>query len=550
MVLYICTLNDTKVKPMKSYFYLTLLILFSFACSPEEDGPTIEEVQGNITIGIVSPVKTRDYSYHNNGVQGVYEIPSTQKSFTGKIEFLETANVSPNQLIVKWISDIDGELFVEHPNNNWESTFTTTLSKGLHTISFEVYLGNNAELLQKDTIIISNVIELEATPHLGRIMKLNWTKYEGSDFVSYLVYHDDNNPIAEITDSNTLQYDYPDTHSLTDPHPYQIVVKTSNPNWSNQTLGSNIVTKKTGDFLSIPYYIKKMVKDPVRNRLYAICTPNDLDEIPDKYGVIVINTDTFTVQDHILTTTRFTDLSVAPDGQFMYLTQRHVDKITKVNLNTFASNTITTYTGGNGFNNIEAGNNNLLYANVHQNSENFQLINALNGSYTEALNSFYLGDMRYNSANDNLYYGELTSSGQIFKLNPSNIATGTYLTLPQFPAFPGGVTYPYPLVTVSDDGNHIFWDEYHLGPNLNVIRSFNEIYIHACSPSNQYLSDLNKLYDFNTMAVILNYPSFGNYEYYDSDIYFTDENTIYTNKSYDSNDGNASYSYIFRIKIN
>ena len=120
----------------------------------------------------------------------------------------------------------------------------------------------------------------------------------------------------------------------------------------------------------------------------------------------------------------------------------------------------------------------------------------------------------------------------------------------EFPQFPGGVSYPYPNLFVSDDGNHIFWDEYQLGANLNFERQFNDIFIKACSPSNQYLSDLFKLYNFDTMNTILTYPSFGYYEFYNSDIHFADENTIFTNKTYDSNDGNQSYSYIFRLKIN
>lgn len=534
---------------MKVYFYFVLVLLITLGCNPEDDEPTVQQVQQNINVGIVLPLKNRDYSFHNYGDYGVYEIPSDQKNFKAKIGLNGDLGVSPSNLIVKWISNIDGELFVGNPNDNFESTFTTVLSKGLHTISFEVYLGNNPELLQKDTIVISNVIKLEATPQLGRFLRLNWTKYEGNDFVSYLIYRDGNQPIAEINDINTLQYDYTQNYFLTETFPYQIVVKTSNPNWQNETLGSNIVSKAAGDFLSIPYYIRKMVKDPIRHKLYAICSPRDLDEEADKYGIIIINTDTFTIENHILTTKRFTDVSVTPDGQFMYLTQRHVDAITKVNLNNYTYNGILTHTSGYGFDNIEAGNNNLLYANVYNDTDNFQIINAVTGSYTESYYNFNFGEMRYNHSNDNLYLGENTSSSRLFKLNTSNIPTGTYLTLPQFPEFPGGVAYPFPVVTISDNGNHIFWDEYQLDTNLNMVRQFNNIYIHACSPSNQYLSDLNKIYDFNTMNTVMTYPYFGMYESYNSDIYFTDENTIFTNKTYDPSAG-PSYSYIFRMKIN
>lgn len=553
VVSYICKLNTNFIKPMKTYFYFALLLLVTVGCSKTEESKpvlAIEEVEGNINVGIVLPLKDRDYSFHNNGDSGVYEIPTNEKNFKAKIELSETLNASPTDFIVKWISDIDGVLFEGHPNSNFESTLTTSLSKGLHTISFEVYLVNNPQLLQKDSITIANVIKLETVSRLGRIMKLNWTKYEGNDFISYLVYSINNQPIAEIADINTLQYEHSSPYSLIEEVPYQIVVKTSNPNLIYETVGSNIVAKKPGDFLSIPYYIKKMVKDPIRNKLYAICTPDDSYEVADKYGVIIINTDTFAIERHILVDRRFIDLSVSPDGQYLYLTRYRVENITKLNLNTYTYNDIITHTGGNGIWNIEAGNNDILYANIEYNSGHIQMINAVTGSSIESNWRFYFSEMRYNSSNNNLYYSEGTSSGRLFKLNSVNIPTGDYLTLPQYPPFPGGVGYPYPVVTISDDGNHIFWDEYQMNTNLNVIRLFDDIYIHACSPSNQYLSDLHKIYDFNTMNTILTYPSFGNHEFYDSDVYFTDENTIFTNKSYDPNDGTPSYSYIFRIKIN
>lgn len=533
---------------MRAFLYLITLILLA-GCSAGDAGPTVEEVQNNLNVSIILPVKERDYSFHNNGVYGVYENPSVQKTFKAKIQLSADITVANTNLKVKWRSNIDGELLVGNPNADYESILTTSLSKGLHKVYIEVYLGNNPELIQKDSITISNVVKLEATPDKGRIMKLNWTKYEGNDFVSYLLYHDSNEPIIEISDINTLQYDYAETFPLADEHHYQVVVKT-NSALVNETLGSNIVGKVTGDFISFPYYVRKMVKDPTRPKLYAIATPKDLDETADKYGVVIINTDTFIIEDHILTTTRFTDLSVSPDGQYLYLTQRHVDVITKVNLNTYNSSTIITHTSGYGFENIEAGNNNLVYAYVYNDASNMQMINTSTWNYSVAGNGFASGDMRYNSLNDNLYMGESnTSGGHIYKLNPTNFVTGNLYNLPQYPIYPYDIGYPYPLVTLSDDMSHIFWDEYEVDENLNLLRHLNTV-IHACSPSNQYLSDLNKVYNYSTMNTVLSYPSFGNYEFYDSDIYFIDNNTIITSKTYDPNDGNPSYSYFFRIKIN
>ncbi|WP_281298850.1 YncE family protein [Flavobacterium limnophilum] len=529
---------------MKAFLYLAILVAFASCSKEEEEGPTVEEVQKKASVSIILPLKDRDYSSHNNGIYGVFENPSDQKTFKGKIKLSDTLMVANTDLKIKWRSNIDGELFVGIPNAKFESNFTTSLTKGLHKIYFEVYLGDNPKVIQKDSITISNVVKLEATPYKGRMMKLNWSKYEGTGFVSYLVYNDSNTPLAEIKDINTLQYDYSEIYELSKEHHYQVVVKTNSPALINETLGSNIVTKITGDFISFPYYVRKMVKDPTRHKLYAIATPKDLDEIPNKYGIVIINTDTFTIESHILTTTRFTDLSVSPDGQYLYLTQRHVDLITKVNLNTFSSSIIYTHTGGAGFENIEAANNNMLYAYVYYDLSNMQLINALTGAYTVATSGFAQGDMRYNSSNDTLYLGESnTSGGDLFMINSSNFLS----TLNGFTKY-GEVGYPFPSVTISDDMKHIFWDKFQLDKNLSLVRKFNTV-IRACSPSNKYLADWGKVYDYSTMNTIFNFPSFGNYEYYNSDTYFIDDNTIITNKTYDPNDGSPSYSCFFRIKI-
>jgi hypothetical protein len=532
---------------MKAFLYLAILVAFA-SCSKEDEGPTFEEVQEKASVSIILPLKDRDYSSHNNGIRGVFENPADQKIFKGKINLSDTLIVANTALKIKWRSNIDGELFVGIPNAKFESNFTTSLSKGLHKIYFEVYLGDNPTVMQKDSITISNVVKLEATPYKGRIMKLNWSKYEGTDFVSYLIYNDSNTPLAEIKDINTIQYDYSEIYELSKKHNYQVVVKTNSPALINETLGSNIVTKITGDFISFPYFVRKMVKDPTRPKLYAIATPQDLDETPDKYGIVIINTDTFTIESHILTSTRFTDLSVSPDGQYLYLTQRHVDLITKVNLNTFSSSTIYTHTGGMGFENIEAAKSNLLYGFAYNNTSYMQIINAQTGAYTVASYGYSQGDMRYNSATDNLYLGESnTSDGNLYKINPSNFQNSIY-NLTQYPLYPGGIGYPFPSVTISDDMKYIFWDKFQLDTNLSLVRKFDTV-IRACSPSNKYLSDWGKVYDYTTMNTMFAFPSFGNYEYYRSDTYFIDDNTIITNKTYDPNDGSPSYSYFFRIKI-
>jgi hypothetical protein len=533
---------------MKKILFLILSITIYSCSNDKNSNDEVEKPQINLTTSIISPLKNRDYSFHNNGVNGVFEDPTTQKKLKGKIVLSNDSNTSNTNLIVKWKSDIDGQLFEGTPNSNFESEININLSKGFHKILFEVYTNNNV-LIKKDSITISNVIKLEATNDTGKSVKLNWTKYEGNNFLSYLIYGENLQPLMEIHDINTLNYEYVETKSLIEKRNYQIVVKTNNS--INQVLGSNIISKISGNFIEFPYYVPKIIKDNARSKIYAIVAPKYSTDTADKYGILILNSASLAIESHILVNNRYTDLDISPDGQYLFLTQRTEEKLTKIDLNTMVVTSFTTSTNNWGFHKIEVGNNNVLFCHRSPPTSGSTGIHMINGLTGNEINISYYGyshgDIEYNSQNGKLYHSESnTSSGTI----SSNTYLNQYLNIEnKYPVFPNDVTYPEPFLIISDDNNSIFWENYQLSNNLQVTRQFNTKII-ACSPNNLYISNLDKIYDYNNLSVVFNYPPFPINDSNKS-ILFIDDNTIITSKPYKSSTSNdPGKTYFFKMKIN
>lgn len=532
---------------MKNLFFLLLFVTF-YSCSSDKNiEPEIEKPVINLTTSIIQPLKDRDFSFHNNGVYGIFEDPTVPKKLKAKIVLSDDSNSSKNTLNIKWKSDKDGILYEGKPNDNLESELNINLSKGLHKILFEVYNSDNT-LIKKDSITISNVIKLEGVSDTGRSIKLNWSKYEGNNFMSYLVYGENSQPIAEITDINTLTYDYLETISLVKEQKFQIVVKTTN---SNSILGSNILPKMSGIFIEFPYFIPKMIKDNQRSKIYTIVAPKYNSDKADKYGLLIIDTKNFKIESHILTNDRFSDLDISPDGKYLYLTQRYIENLTRIDLTTMEVKTYTTSTNGWGFHKIEVGNNNILFCHVTpptSGSTGIMVYNGMTGeSISTSYNAYSHGDIEYNSTNGKLYMGESnTSSGVIY----SNTYINQDLRIEKnYPVFPNGVLYPEPFLLISDDNTSIFWEKYQLDLNLNVKREFSTKMI-ACSPGNIYLSDLEKMYNYNNITVVFSYPPFPVNDGIKATL-FIDDNTLITCKAYQSNVlSEPSKTYFFKMKIN
>jgi len=542
---------------MKKPFYLTLILTLIISCSSDNDSQqnnndddgTVDPVLNitSFTATINTPNQTRDYSYHNQGYNGVFENPDSSKLFRGNINISygnNSTQLNISDIEVIWRSNIDGILFQGNPNDNLQSEINASLSKEVHTIYFEASVPSE-NLTVKDSIILSNNIKL-TTINTGKSVKLNWTQYEGNDFVSYSIYKEDFEPIAEIQDINTLEYEDVELPSFIEDFEYQVIVNTSD-NYDHP-IGSNIESMHPGIFIEFPYYVFKLIKDPIRSKIYAIVRPQSNNDESDKYGILIIDTNTFEINSHILQDDRFADLDISPDGQYLFLCQERVEKITKLNLDTLEATTFVTDTNEWGIHKIEVGNNNVLYCHRDpptSGDTQFWIYNGNNGSLINGPTyGLSHGDIELNNANNTIYAGESnTSNGRMYKLavDGSSISFDS-----NYPIWPDGVSYPYPFILLSDDNQNIFWEHFQLDLDLNVIRTF-DADIKACSPNNIYLSDFDKLYNFNDMSVVCEYPELPPTE--NTSMVFMDDNTLIFCRAYNTNVNQEEYTYFFKLNI-
>ena len=530
---------------MRSQICFLLILVLTISCSSDNEtlidnniddeivDPDLDII--NFTATIISPLQTRDYSYHNQGYDGIFENPDSTKIFSGNVNISygnNSVRLNNADIQLVWRSNIDGILFQGNPNDNLESEIEKTLTKVIHTIFLEASIPSQ-NLTVKDSIVLSNNIKLNAV-NTGKSVKLNWTKYEGNDFVSYKIYSEDFSPITEINNINTLEYDVVSFSSLVEEKEYQIIVETSGI--YNHVTGSNIKIMHPGIFIDFPYYINKIIKDTSRKRLYALVGNKNYES--DVYGLLIIdaNNQSFKINSHIFKDDIFADLDMSLDGQYLFLCQERVDKITKLNLDTLETTTFATNTGGWGIHKVEVGNDNVLYCHRDpptSGSTQFWIYNGNNGSLINGPTSgLSHGDIELNNTTNNLYAGESnTSNGRMYKFN----VDGTSINLDSnFPVWPNGASYPYPFILLSDDNQSIFWENYQLDLDLNVVRTFNTD-IKACSPNNDYIADFDKIYKYSDLSIIFEFNGLPQGNDMFNSIIFSDDKTLIFSQANQSN---------------
>ncbi|WP_299107275.1 hypothetical protein [uncultured Tenacibaculum sp.] len=550
---------------MKRKIYLLLILALTINCSSNNE-TTIDETNENevskpvlnitnFTAKINSPSQKRDYSYHKQGYEGIFEKPEDLKVFNGSINISygnNSAELKNTDIQLIWRSNIDGILFQGNPDEAFESEVEKKLTKGVHTVFFEASIPSE-NINIKDSIILSNNIKLK-TLSTGTSVKLDWTKYEGSDFVSYKIYGEGFIPITEINDINKLEYEVTNFDSLVEKKVYQVIVET-NENYDH-VIGSNIESMHPGIFIDFPYYISKIIKDPSREKLYALVGNKSYES--DVYGLLIIdvNDQTFKINTHILKDDIFADLDISPDGEHLFLCQERVDKLTKVNLNTLEAKTFPTHTSGWGIHKIEVGNNNLLYCHRDpptSGSTTFWIYNGNNGDLVRAqTGGLSHGDIEFNSTNNTLYAGESnTSNGRMYKMSVS----GNSINLDtNYPIWPNGVSHPYPFILLSNDNQSIFWENYQLDLDLNVIRTFNTA-IKACSTKNNYLADYEKIYNYSDLSIAYEFKGIPEGTFILNSVTFSDDKTLIYSRANQSNVKYATdpyykaQTYLFKFEI-
>jgi hypothetical protein len=539
---------------MKIHFAY-LILLFSILASCSSDSESVTTQNSNIFINefttkIKNPIQLRDYSYDNQGYYGIFENPNDSKTFNGEIDISYENNSTQLHLTdiqVIWKSNLDGILFEGNPDENFESEIISNLSVGTHTIYLEVAIPNE-NLIAKDSIILSNNIELTTT-NTALSVRLNWTQYEGNDFESYLVYREDHTPIAEIQNINTLEYEDSDFNIFPDEYAYQIIVKTSGNH--NHPIGSNIEAMNPGNFLRFPYSVSKIVNDPLRNKIYGIINPYPLNE-NDKYGIVIIDSDTFEVDSHILIDKKFADFDMSPDKQYLFIGHEEVDGVTRLNLDTMES----TFTGIYGTHpkrasKVEVDENNIVYVEKHTlgSSNFFWIFDGNNGTLLNqhaGFTSYSGSDIEYNTLNHKLYSSAQTQNitGRVFRWSIEDNDLNLDFAFPDLSNY---ILYSADLY-LSNDNQTIFWHGRKLDLDLNII-GFCPEGILSSSPDDEYISNNKNLFKNNFDAtIVLEYPTSSLIN--KTSTVFTDNNTLVLKQLHTSiNGAQEEYTTFMKIKF-
>lgn len=538
---------------MKKLLCLIVLSTLVFNCGSDEVTNSENEIENesvdyenisDFSVSITSPEKERDYTYHNQGDLGIFENPSSQTSFKSRVnlEYVSSSStIPPSKINIKWSSSKDGILFEGNLNDQYESSFEKLLSKGNHKIYFEASIGSNPNFVVKDSVSLSNIISLQLE-NTDKSVKLKWSKYEGENFQSYIIYRENFEPLIEISDINTT--DYEDTSiTLAEIKKFQVIVKTIN----NEDIisGSNIEEEEAGKYIRIPHFITKTINDKTRNKLYAIVGEEfTSSKYATEYGLIILdnNSEKVEINSHILKEHRFSDLDISPDGKYLFLSQRGVDKITRLDLNSLDMVRFDVAYGGWGVHKIEVGNNYTLYCPrtpPTSGDSPMYILDGLTGEQVGFYNWMIHGDIEFNIHNNKLYHSTSVREKQVIKFSVDNNIVNTEKT------FSPDIWWPKAYILLSENGENIFWEQFQLDKDLNIIREFENPII-ACNINSSFISDGIKLINFENLNVIFEYPSFPYHDLSietftnDSSILFTKSSQPYTNER---------FTHFFKMKI-
>ena len=559
---------------MRRLFILMVLGLVALGCSNEEnpiqDNGVSEEVSqddedgmensGNdqddsdqnidlsnitdFTVEITGPEDTRDFTFHNQGSLGIFQNPNENLFIEGRVDIMYDNNSSPipsEEIDIKWYSEIDGLMSEGHPDNLFRSTVQKPLSKNIHKVFFEASISGDEVLIARDSIIFSNVLSLELEP-TEKSIKLSWSRYEMDDFISYVIYRGGNEPIVEIFDQDSLEFE-DRTMVLAEESAYQVVVNTQNE--SIVPAGSNIAEDEAGNYIEIPYYIAKAVYDQTRNKVYAIIGSSFNQSIATAGLMIIDNTgETFSIESHLLQDLRFADLDMSPDSQYLFLCRKGTDAITRLDLNSLESVDFQFVNRGVGIHKIEVGNDYRVYG--HENPTfggPLHFFNGLTGEYLgiNTVNNLGLwnGDIEFNIYNNKLYHGTSQREKSVYRFGVENDM------LNREDDFSPNIGWPTPFILLSDNGQHIFWENFELDTELNVVREL-ENSILACSPNNQYVSNGLSLLKYEDLDVIFDYPFFPSHDF--SGEMFTNTGDILIYKSSQPYT-NQRFTHFFKMRI-
>lgn len=184
---------------------------------------------------------------------------------------------SEDELNVVWSSDLDGVLASEKIAVNERSVFTTnSLSGGQHmiTVRAEDSKGYSSSYSISVNTLCPEPLVLDKPIWNNGSVELNWSKYEGEDFLRYEVYHASNflQPLlATISDREITNFvDNDPIGGFSRSYSIRLVLQ------NEQGRNSNIETVLLFDGKVLDFESKDVLIHPTANYLYMIDTANNL----------------------------------------------------------------------------------------------------------------------------------------------------------------------------------------------------------------------------------------------------------------------------------
>lgn len=441
--------------------------------------------------------------------------PGTVINFTGSVTGIE--EIDGDSFTAIWSSDIDGVLYEESIDNSQIPPFSTSeLSHTTHQIRLTVTNSTGDE--QFEEITIYNSIRIYEIVNESNRATISWSKANPEDFLSYQLFRSryengfaqGNNAELIYTSQNLQDTVFVDTTAILGEHHYYKVLVESKALAPNM-IESNVEGVANGVFVKTDLPIYKMLSDPNRAYVYALVNTNSIYEgNASNYGLLFINTDTRKVEGRILTSTRFTDLSMSPSGTSLYLCSRS-NQIHQINLDTQKPERI--FNMAFPAHKIEIGNNQRLYYHITpptSGATEFRVYNLENGTdipynstMTAANSSFRHGDFELGE-NNTIYHGESNSSNS----NLSEI--GTINDLFSLENQWGSNKYMQPNIILRD--KTLFWNHLILDTSFNRIGSFSlngqERNIQAVSPNGEKALTSGALFNTSDQSVIKSIPAY------------------------------------------
>lgn len=521
--------SDAVLSPILIFALLTQLIS---SCAKETSSPPLDE----ISVKITQPINLETLA------------PSTTVEFIGKIT--DASMQGYTGLTAIWESDFDGILHEGSLGQFGETSFSTnSLTQNIHHIKLSI--RNSEGSIIFDEIRVYNSLKLYPIEGTNNNSKISWSKAANTDFEAYHLYrsHDKNSlstdsgmPIYTTQDvQDTIFID--STAILGINYFYKAFVKRKT--LAPAYVGSNIDSIVPGDFIELEYPIHKIISDPIRNYAYGIINVGSIYENNSSgYGLVIINTETKTVEKRLSPNIRFTDIDMDPDGSNLYLCSRST-AIHRVNL--VSREIEEVFYVANPAHKIEIGNNGRLYYHITpptSGSTEFRMYNLdgktdipYNSTITAAYSGFRHGDFELED-DQTIFHGESNSSSS----NLSKIGTvnDTFSLIKQYDS------KDYQTDRLILNNHRLYWNHLLFDTELNRLGEFlddnEDINIQEVSPNGKFALGWSRLFDTSNQTIIKKLPVF-----YDTATFLNNEQLLLINNDNPISSQNTARVFFYNL---